>query len=41
MADVIGELTLAYGNRAVLGADDARGDSALAVLLDGVCGRSG
>ncbi len=45
MADVIGELTLAYGNRAVLGDDDARsrsgGDSAIAVLLDGVCGRSG
>ena len=45
MADVIGELTLAYGNRAVLGDIDARsrrgGDSAIAVLLDGVCGRSG
>ncbi len=45
MADVIGELTLAYGNRAVLGDVDARsrggGDSAIAVLLDGVCGRSG
>ncbi len=45
MADVIGELTLAYGNRAVLGDVDARsrrgGDPAIAVLLDGVCGRPG
>ncbi len=44
MADVIGELTLAYGNRAVLGDDDARsrrgGDSAITVLLDGVCSRA-
>jgi hypothetical protein len=44
MADVIGELTLAYGNRAVLGENDARSgrgaDSAIAVLLDGVCSRT-
>ena len=44
MADVIGELTPAFGNRAVLGDDEARSrytsDPAIAVLLDGVCGRA-
>ncbi len=44
MADVIGELTLAYGNRAVLDSDRVPSRSlentAVAVLLDGVCGNA-